>query len=75
MVRNTIERIRAVLKKQGVTPAGLAKRAELHPNTLYGADKEGWNPTAATLIAVEPFLDELERLPDRIADAQESAAA
>jgi lambda repressor-like predicted transcriptional regulator len=74
MVRNTIERIRAVLKKQGVTPAGLAKRAELHPNTLYGADKEGWNPTATTLIAVEPFLDELERLPDRAEPTEAQAA-
>lgn len=76
MVKGTIERIRAVLRtKQGVTPAGLAGKAGLHPNTLYGADKDDWNPTAKTLLLIEPLLPELEALPDRpIVDEHARAA-
>lgn len=75
MVRTTIDRIRAVLKKQGVTPSGLATMAKLHPNTLYRATDEKWNPTAATMLAIEPFLEELEKLPDRPETEAEAQAA
>jgi DNA-binding XRE family transcriptional regulator len=45
MVTDFIERVRAALKQDGVTAAGLAKKAGLHRNTLYGAEREDWNPT------------------------------
>lgn len=61
MVTDFIERVRAALKKDGVTAAGLAKRAGLHRNTLYGADSLGWNPTAAVLTALEPHIEAIER--------------
>jgi lambda repressor-like predicted transcriptional regulator len=61
MVTDFIERVRAALKSDGVTAAGLAKRAGLHRNTLYGADAPGWNPTAAVLTALEPHIEAIER--------------
>lgn len=69
MVTDIIHRIRLVLAKPGVTPAGLARKAGLHANTLYGAEKASWNPTASTLMAIEPHLAELEALPDAPAEA------
>lgn len=56
MVENTIERIRAHLKVRGVTKKALAEKAGLHPNTLQGVDDPSWNPSAATLIAIERHL-------------------
>jgi 3,4-dihydroxy 2-butanone 4-phosphate synthase/GTP cyclohydrolase II len=56
MVNDAIQRVRHALAQPGVTAAGLARKAGLHPNTLYGADKDGWNPNARTLIALEPHL-------------------
>lgn len=61
MVTNFIERVRAALQREGVTPAGLAVKAGLHRNTLYGADKPDWNPTAAVLTALEPHIESIER--------------
>lgn len=61
MVTDFIERIRSALQQPGVTPAGLARKAGLHRNTLYGADREGWNPTAAVLTALEPHIEAIER--------------
>lgn len=56
MVRNTIQRIRSHLREPGVTKKGLAEKAGLHPNTLQGVDGDRWNPSAATLIALERQL-------------------
>lgn len=61
MVTDFIERIRAALQRDGVTAAGLAKKAGLHRNTLYGADREGWNPTAHVLTSLEPHVEAIER--------------
>lgn len=61
MVTDFIERVRAALKHKGVTAAGLAKKAGLHRNTLYGADKESWNPTATVLKALEPHIELIEQ--------------
>ncbi len=58
MVHETIQRVRLALS-QGEKPSALARKAELHPNTLYGADREDWNPTANTLKALEPHLPPL----------------
>jgi hypothetical protein len=60
MVSDFIERVRAVLRRDGVTPGGLARKAGLHKNTLYGADRDGWNPTLAVLRALEPVVAEIE---------------
>ena len=61
MVRDFIERVRAALKQDRVTPGGLATRAGLHRNTLYGAESPDWNPTAAVLTALEPHIEAIER--------------
>lgn len=53
MVSASIERIRAHLKRPGVTKKGLADKAGLHPNTLQGIEDASWNPSATTLIALE----------------------
>lgn len=64
MVTDFIERVRAALKAPGVTPAGLARKAGLHRNTLYGAELETWNPTADVLKALEPHIEDIEREAD-----------
>lgn len=51
-------RVRHALK-QGETPSGLAKKAGLHRNTLYGCEGEGWNPTLTTLTKLAPYLPPL----------------
>jgi ribosome-binding protein aMBF1 (putative translation factor) len=51
-----IERIRAAVSAKAITKGELAKKAKLHPNTLIGIEDAGWNPTAATLIALERHL-------------------
>lgn len=56
MVTDILHRVRSHLAMPGVTKAGLAIKAGLHPNTLRDADQESWNPTAATLRALEPHL-------------------
>lgn len=60
MVTDLIERIRASLRKKGVTAVALAQAAGLHRNTLSGLDREDWNPTAATLKALEPHIIAIE---------------
>lgn len=50
-------RVRYALK-QGETPASLAKKAGLHRNTLYGCEREGWNPTLDTLLKLAPHLSD-----------------
>jgi lambda repressor-like predicted transcriptional regulator len=60
MVTDLIDRIRAALKREGVTPGGLARKAGLHRNTLYGVDRDDWNPTAAVLKALEPEIAAIE---------------
>lgn len=60
MVTDFLTRVRAALKQDGVTPAGLARKAGLHRNTLYGADKDDWNPTADVLTKLEPHVVAIE---------------
>jgi hypothetical protein len=60
MVEAALDRVRKVLALPGITPAGLAKRAKLHPNSLYSATSPEWNPSANTLRALEPVLKEIE---------------
>lgn len=60
MVTDLIERIRSALRKKGVTAVDLAYRAGLHRNTLSGLERDDWNPTAATLKALEPHIAAIE---------------
>lgn len=53
-------RVRYALKK-GETPGGLAQKAGLHRNTLYGCEADGWNPTLQTLLKLEPHLPKLPK--------------
>jgi ribosome-binding protein aMBF1 (putative translation factor) len=77
MVTDFIERVRAALQRNGVTAAGLAKKAGLHRNTLYGAEKDDWNPTAHVLTKLEPHIEAIERgeWQEPPADEPEKAAA
>lgn len=77
MITDFIERVRSALTHDGVTPAGLARKAGLHRNTLYGAEKPDWNPTAAVLKALEPHVEaiELGAWQEPPADEPEQAAA
>lgn len=56
MVHDTILAVQRELAKDGVSKAGLAKRAGLHPNTLREADSPDWAPNARTLMALEKLL-------------------
>ena len=61
-MENPISIIKARVRlaiSQGERPASLAKRAGLHRNSLYGCDKEDWNPSSLTLEKLLPFLPEL----------------
>lgn len=60
MVTDLIERIRAALRKKGVTAVDLAYSAKLHRNTLSGVERDDWNPTASTLRALEPHIIAIE---------------
>ena len=60
MVTDLIERIRAALRKKGITAVDLAHSANLHRNTLSGVERDDWNPTAATLKALEPHILAIE---------------
>lgn len=78
MVTDLIERVRAALRQKGVTPAALSRKADLHRNTLYGVEREGWNPTADTLKKLEPVLAAIEAgdwRPDEPAEAESQAKA
>lgn len=60
MIASTIDRIRLHLRKPGITKKALAEAAGLHPNTLQGVEAPNWNPTAATLIALEAHVPPVE---------------
>jgi hypothetical protein len=70
MITDTLlQRLRSHLASPGVSKSGLAKAAGLHPNSLRDADREDWNPTLATLRALELHLPGLPALPAPAADA------
>jgi DNA-binding XRE family transcriptional regulator len=82
MINDSIERLRAALKMSGFTKRALAKRASIHPNTLLGCEGEDWNPTLATLRAIDVHLPTWQQiaanaLPDWVmqADAPECHGA
>lgn len=56
MVNDTIHRLRAALNMSGFTKKALAKQCSLHANTLLGCEGDAWNPTLATLRALDAWL-------------------
>jgi 3,4-dihydroxy 2-butanone 4-phosphate synthase/GTP cyclohydrolase II len=51
-----IRRLRDHLSGTGMSRAGLARAAGLHPNSLRAIDRADWNPTAETLRKLETYL-------------------
>jgi len=66
MVHDIINRVRETLQQPGMSKARLATIAGLHRNTLRGVEAPDWNPTAATLSALEPHVTE-PRAPEKAA--------
>lgn len=60
MINEAITRIREHLQKPGVTKRDVALAAGLHPNTLIGMERDDWNPSANTLIALEAAISRPE---------------
>jgi hypothetical protein len=52
-VRNLVGWVRALVRCQGWSASRLAVEAGLHRNTLLGCEREDWNPTYSTLLAIE----------------------
>jgi 3,4-dihydroxy 2-butanone 4-phosphate synthase / GTP cyclohydrolase II len=51
-----IDRVCDLVADGGMSRAGLARAAGLHPNSLRKLGDEDWNPTAETLLKLEKFL-------------------
>ena len=51
-----IERVSELVETGGMSRAGLARAAGLHPNSLRKLGEPDWNPTAETLGKLEKFL-------------------
>jgi DNA-binding XRE family transcriptional regulator len=56
MLEDLIKRIRAHLRKPGVTKKAFAQAAGVHANSLSGIEHDTWNPTLHTLKAYEAQL-------------------
>ena len=72
-IQRTIARTRAWILSSGMSPTGIALKAGLSERTLRNFDKEAWNPTRATLEAIERLIP--EDFPDAENDADENGAA
>ncbi len=55
-IEESIERVRAWVRRTGQKQATVAKRATLSPGTLRDMFMDGWNPRATTLWAVENLI-------------------
>ncbi|MBO9580308.1 MAG: hypothetical protein J7498_05405 [Sphingobium sp.] len=66
MVHEIIKRVRETLAQPGMSKHKLAIVAGLHRNTLRDVDDPDWNPSAATLAALEPHIvgSEVEASPE-----------
>lgn len=56
MITDSIERIRAYIRRPDVRKKAFAEKAGLHFNTLQGVESDSWNPTAATIRALEEHI-------------------
>ncbi len=62
-IQGAIAQIKALIRvavSEKVSPAGLARRAGLHRNALYGCDAPDWNPKSDTLEKLEAILRNCE---------------
>lgn len=55
-----IDRVRRAIEVGGITKNALAAEAGLHPNTLRGADRPGWDPKVSTLGALLSAIDAIQ---------------
>src|SRR4029078_7533631 len=56
MSTSLIDRLHAIIETGEVSPAGLARAAGLHPNSLRKLGNPDWNPTADTLGRLEKLI-------------------
>lgn len=55
---DAIAGVRAYLKQPGIRKRAVAQAARIHYNTLHGVESDDWNPSNATLIALEKAMAE-----------------
>ena len=54
--------VRDAVSRSGISKAEIARRAEVHPNSLVGIEVvEAWNPKWFTLEALCKAVDEIKR--------------
>jgi ribosome-binding protein aMBF1 (putative translation factor) len=53
MLDQTLQRIRDFATARGLSPAALARQANLHPNTLRDMHRADWRPSFSTLSRLE----------------------
>jgi DNA-binding XRE family transcriptional regulator len=51
-----VQLVRDQVRQPGWSPTRLAVAAGLHRNTLLGCEADDWNPSLATLLAIEKFV-------------------
>ena len=66
MSTDLIDRVRRLVTEGGMSRAGLARAAGLHPNSLRDITLPGWNPTADTLAKLERVLSESDETPSLV---------
>ena len=59
MLTQFLDCLRTALKTKAFTKADLARKANLHPNTLLGCEQDTWNPRLDTMLKIEPHLPPL----------------
>jgi hypothetical protein len=69
MISNLIHRVREHLRRPDVRKKAFAESAGLHPNTLAGVERDDWNPTAGTLLALERELEKVEAAHGQVSTA------
>lgn len=54
-----LDRIRTAVADAGINKKRLAEIAKVHPNSLVGIEKPGWNPKHDTLAKLHLALDRI----------------
>lgn len=63
MNKDIIDKVRSVIAEGKLSPAGVARAAGLHANTLRDCSEPKWNPTADTLAKLDHFLATNDKMP------------
>lgn len=53
--------VRDAISRGRISKAEIARRADLHANSLTGVEYESWNPKWHTLCAICSAIDEIKR--------------